>query len=363
MDSSAQIPAKEALQAVRARNPIYDGRLFFAVVTTGIYCKPSCSSRAAKDENIQFFNTGALAERAGYRACKRCKPELLNKTDAAENNTVIKIARFIEAHSQDTLTLASLAEEFNLSAAHLQKKFKAVFGLSPREFQDGIRQHRFKALLREGMSVTDSLYEAGFNSTSRVYEQANSKIGMTPGAYKAGAVGESIRYTCAKTPMGHLMLAATDKGVCFAMFDDSQPKLLELLKTEFPNADIVKAKDNKQLDAWYTEIKRFLAAERSMPTIPVDLRGSAFQLKVWHFLQTVAEGKAVNYSQVAQGINQPTAVRAAATACAKNRIALLIPCHRVLRADGGVGGYRWGADLKRELLALEASPRKKKRPT
>ena len=229
METGIDIPVNEALRAVRTRNLAYDGRFFFAVLTTGIYCKPSCPSRAAKDENMQFFNTGELAELAGYRACKRCKPELVSKVDAVENTTVIKIARFVETHSDQALTLASLSEQFNLSQAHLQKKFKAVLGLSPREFQEGIRHNRFKALLRDGLSVTDSLYAAGFSSTSRVYEQAKSKIGMTPGAYKDGAIGESIHYTCAKTSMGYLMLAATDKGVCFAMFNSSQRKLLEML--------------------------------------------------------------------------------------------------------------------------------------
>jgi len=352
MTSELDISEEEALQAVRNRDAAYDGRFYFAVLTTGIYCRPSCSSRAAKVANLRFFSSVHRVESAGFRACKRCKPDK-QAHGSTEENTMVMIARYIEQNSDERITLASLSDRFKLSSAHLQKSFKAVFGLSPREFHHGLRQHHFKALMRKGSSVTDALYSAGYGSSSRVYENADQQLGMTPGSYKVGGAGEAISYACAKTSMGFLMLAATDKGVCFAMFADKKSDLLALLKAEFPDATLSRSSGSAQLDTWFLAIEHYLLAKTKMPDIPLDLRGSAFQLRVWRFLQTIAEGSPVSYRDVAEGIKQPSAIRAAASACAKNRVALLVPCHRVLRADGKLGGYRWGLDVKRELLALE----------
>jgi len=233
-------------------------------------------------------------------------------------------------------------------------KSRLTIGLSPKAFQDGIRHQRFKSLLKKGESVTDAVFAAGYGSSSRVYDQASDKLGMTPGAYKTGAAGEQISYTCGVTDLGYLMLAATDKGVCFAMFGDKEDELLQMLNDEFPNAITERSVGNEQIIHWYAEINRFLASGLPMPSIPLDIRGTAFQLRVWAFLHSINQGDVVSYRDVAIGIGQPSAVRAAATACAKNRIALLVPCHRVLRGDGGMGGYRWGVDTKRYLLSLEA---------
>jgi len=350
MNTILAISDSEALEAVRSRDRRYDGKFVFAVVTTGVFCRPSCKSRQANPENIRFYESTAQAKQAGFRACKRCSPE----QRFADNEKMIAVARYIESHADETLTLAKLASMFKLSPTHLQKSFKSTIGMSPKTFQDGIRQRQFKALLKNGQSVTDAVFAAGYGSSSRVYEQASGKLGMTPGAYKSGAAGEQISYTCGLTKFGCLMLAATDKGVCFVMFGDEENELRQKLKEEFPGAITERSVDDDQIKQWYAQINQFLSAGIPMPNIPLDIRGTAFQMRVWAFLQSISEGDVVSYRDVAVGIGQPAAIRAAATACAKNRIALLVPCHRVLRGDGGIGGYRWGVDTKRFLLSLEA---------
>lgn len=361
MDSRQQISDTEAHAAVRNRDAAYDGRLFFAVVTTGIFCKPSCSSRAANPENMRFYPSAALAREQGFRACKRCSPE----KSPADSNPVIKIARYIEANADQKLTLSDLAMHFELSPSYLQKLFKTNMGVSPKAFQDGIRQQRFKALLKADGTVTEAVFDAGFGSVSRAYENTTDQLGMTPAEYKAGAKGKKISYTCAATSakkqMGFLMLAASDKGVCFAMFGSSKSALLSMLAEEFPEALLLKAKKSEQLKRWFAAIDEHLDKATALPEIPLDLKGTAFQLRVWSFLQSIAVGSVISYSDVAVGIGQPKAVRAAASACGKNRIAVLIPCHRVLRADGGLGGYRWGVSVKRRLIKLEQKKAPKKK--
>ncbi|MCL4136044.1 UNVERIFIED_CONTAM: hypothetical protein GTU68_066056 [Idotea baltica] len=347
----SSISESEAQRAVRTRDASYDGKLFFAVITTGIFCRPSCRSRQAKPENLRFYESVESAKNAGFRACKRCTPESLGK----ENNKMVTVARYIEEHAEDKLTLAMLSKMFELSPSYLQKAFKATIGLSPKAFQEGVRQNQFKSLLSNGESVTDAVYATGYGSSNRVYENAMSNLGMTPGAYKAGAKGEVINYICKKSKFGHLMLAATEKGVCFVMFGPSDAELKSKLDDEFPKAQTKRAKNSKQLVLWFEAIDAYLNENKCMPTIPLDIRGTAFQLRVWEFLQSIEEGKTVSYAGVACGIRQPNAFRASATACAKNRIALLIPCHRVLRGDGSVGGYRWGVDTKEALLLIENS--------
>jgi len=356
MNRNSAISDSEALKAVRNRDTRYDGKFVFAVVTTGVFCRPSCKSRQANPENIRFYESTIQARQAGFRACKRCSPE----RPFADDGKLIAVARYIESHADETLTLATLASLFKLSPAHLQKSFKSSIGMSPKAFQDGIRQQQFKALLKKGESVTDAVFAAGYGSSSRVYEQASGKLGMTPGAYKSGAAGEQISYSCGLTRFGCLMLAATDKGVCFAMFGDDENELRQKLNEEFPKAITERSVDDDQIKQWYEQINQFLSAGFPKPNIPLDIRGTAFQMRVWAFLQSINEGDVVSYSDVAVGIGQPTAIRAAATACAKNRIALLVPCHRVLRGDGGIGGYRWGVDTKRHLLSLEAQAGNKK---
>ena len=266
-------------------------------------------------------------------------------------------ARFIEAHAEERLTLRELAERVGLSPSHLQRVFKAAFGVSPKAYQDAVRMKRLKAALKEGDDVTGAIFSAGFGSLSRVYGERVRNLGMTPRAYRAGGAGETIAYACRDTALGAALMAATRRGVCFAQFGEDEEVLLEQLRAEFPNAALVasSAQEAPELDAWITALDAHLADGAPRPDLPLDLRGTAFQMKVWRFLLSVREGEVISYGEVADRIEQPGAARAVASACAANRVAVLVPCHRVLRGDGNLGGYRWGLDRKRTLLAAERS--------
>ncbi|MFK7855527.1 MAG: bifunctional DNA-binding transcriptional regulator/O6-methylguanine-DNA methyltransferase Ada [Granulosicoccus sp.] len=337
--------------AVAARDAKFDGCFIFGVVTTGIYCRPSCSSRAAKAENIRFFDSAKAARAAGFRACLRCKPDD-HKLDVSQ---FIDLARYIDNHADDSLPLAFLAKKMNLSPAYVQKKFKAVFGVSPKAYQDAARMKSLKSRLKSGDSITTAIYESGYGSSSRLYEKAGNNIGMTPKAYRAGGQGEHISYAYRESSLGPLMMAATDRGICFVMFGKSAKSLLLQLKAEFPNASLVEtaASNGRELEQWMSALEQHLSDGTPLPDTPLDIRGTAFQIKVWQFLLTIPEGDVVSYTDVATGIEKPNAVRAAASACARNKIALYIPCHRVLRADGALGGYRWDVERKRVLLDNE----------
>ncbi len=344
-------PVEELIGAVQARNAAYDGRFYYGVLTTGVYCRPSCRSRRPRDENLRFFAATADAESAGFRACKRCKPDQL----VDEAHQLISIARYIREHADEKLPLSQLAKLSGMSTARFQKAFKAALGVSPKQFQDAARLGQLKDALKKGDQITGAIFSAGFGSTSRVYGEAARSLGMTPATYRAGGKGELIRYACRDTALGPLLMGATDRGVCFAQFGESEAKLLEQLESEFPAADLKPspASGDQSLDAWMQALDDYLGEEAPRPELPLDLRGTAFQLRVWRFLLGIAEGDVVSYGEVAQGIGSPRAVRAAASACGANRIGVLVPCHRVLRGDGGLGGYRWGVERKRSLLDLE----------
>lgn len=264
-------------------------------------------------------------------------------------------ARFIEAHAEERLTLRDLAERVGLSPSHLQRVFKAAFGVSPKAYQDGVRMKRLKAALKEGDDVTGAIFSAGFGSLSRVYGERVRNIGMTPRAYRAGGAGETIAYACRDTALGALLMAATGRGVCFAQFGEDPEALLGQLRGEFPNAALIAsdAQEAPELDAWITALDAHLADGSPRPELPLDLHGTAFQMKVWRFLLSVGEGEVISYGELAREIERPRAARAVAAACAANRVAVLVPCHRVLRGDGDLGGYRWGLDRKRKLLDAE----------
>jgi len=346
------IPSREQMfAALSARDAAYDGVFFYAVVTTGIYCRPSCAARPARPENVRFFAAAEDAVAAGFRPCKRCRPDRAG----ADIEHLVAIARHIDRHADEKLTLSTLAKKARLSPARFQKSFKAAFGVSPKQYQDGVRLQRFKGALRDGEDVTGAIFGAGFGSTSRVYGAAARNLGMTPAAYRSGGSGERIHFACRESALGPLMLAATERGVCFAQFGDSETELAETLRAEFPNALIEPSPpgDDTALGAWIAALDAHLSQQGPRPDLPLDLRGTAFQLRVWRFLLGTAEGDVVSYGEVAQNIGRPAAVRAAASACAANRVGVLIPCHRVLKGDGGLGGYRWGVDRKRSLLDLE----------
>ena len=268
------------------------------------------------------------------------------------------VAEFIDRHAEETLSLARLARVAGMSGSHLQRRFKAVLGVSPKTYQDGARLRRLKSGLRAGHGVAAAIFDAGYGSTSRVYGEAARNIGMTPSAYRAGGAGEHIAYACRDTVLGPLMMAATARGVCFAQFGTGAGALLAQLRTEFPRATLSPsgAQAEPALDAWMAALDAHLGHDGPRPDVPLDLRGTAFQIRVWRFLLGIPSGHAVSYAEVAAGIGAPRAVRAAAGACAANRIAVLVPCHRVLRGDGDLGGYRWGLARKRTLLARERAP-------
>ena len=269
------------------------------------------------------------------------------------------LARYIEAHAEEPLSLQKLSQQAHLSPAHLQRTFKAVLGISPKAFHDASRLRALKGALQAGNSVLDSITAAGFQSTSRVYGHAMRNLGMTPTAYRGGGEGETIAYAHRDTALGPLLMAATGRGVCFAQFGSSEAALIEQLRKEFPKAQLAVSSmtQSAELDAWMRAFEGHIAGSAPRPELPLDLRGTAFQVRVWKFLLGVPDGEVVTYGEVARGIGEPKAVRAAASACAANRIAVLVPCHRVLRGDGGMGGYRWGLERKRALIDAERARR------
>ena len=355
MDTEHVLTEGEMRAALARRDRAYDGRFVYAVTTTGVFCLPSCAARPARPENLRFFANAATAAAAGFRPCKRCKPDDPHRSV----ERMADLARYIEAHADEKLTLADLAARQGLSPTYLQKAFKSVFGVSPKAYQDDVRLKTLKGLLKAGDEVTGAIFEAGYGSASRVYENAVRHIGMTPKAYREGGAGEEIAYACRTTALGPLMMAATDRGVCFAMFGDSEADLRDRLRSEFPKAQLKPSPESAgaPLDRWVAALEAHLATGAPAPEAPLDLRGTAFQIKVWRFLLSIPEGDVVSYADVAAGIGRPAAARAAASTCGKNRIAVLIPCHRVLRGDGGVGGYRWGVPRKRALLDAERGRR------
>jgi AraC family transcriptional regulator of adaptative response/methylated-DNA-[protein]-cysteine methyltransferase len=268
---------------------------------------------------------------------------------------LINIARYIEDNAEQTLTLATLAHQIHLSPSRFQRLFKQTIGVSPKVYQDAIRMDRFKHSLQQGSDISGAIYAAGYGSISRIYGEATRSIGMTPKAYRAGAAGEQITYATTITALGPMTMAATKKGVCFVQFGDTETTLIGQLTSEFPNAKITQstAQNTPELNAWINALDQHISANAPRPDIPLDIRGTAFQMKVWQFLLSVRDGTVLSYSELAAAIDKPTAVRAVASACGKNRIGVLIPCHRVLRSDGGMGGYRWGLERKRALLEKE----------
>jgi AraC family transcriptional regulator of adaptative response/methylated-DNA-[protein]-cysteine methyltransferase len=335
--------------AVIARDSAHDGKFFFAVSTTGVYCRPSCAARRPRRENVQFFRTPDAAEQAGYRACLRCRPRAF--TGNTHSDGVKAICRYIEQHLDEPLTLNRLATEFRQSPFGLQRRFKAVLGITPREYADSCRLKTLKRNLQAGDSVTRAMYDAGYGSSSRLYERTASQLGMTPDKYRRGAIAATIRYTCADSPLGRMLIAATDRGICAIQFARTDAELMEGLKREFPFA--VRKPDEGGLQSWAASLLQHLRGKDLHTSLPLDIRATAFQRRVWAYLQSIPLGETKSYSDVAKAIGQPRACRAVARACAANPVAVAIPCHRVVREDGRMGGYRWGIRRKKALLQME----------
>lgn len=335
--------------AVVARDSRHDGQFVFAVATTGVYCRPSCAARRPRRENVQFFARPEAAEQAGFRACLRCRPKAISGN--RELDSVKSICRFIEQHLDEPLTLDRLGKEFHQSPFHLQRRFKAALGVTPREYADSCRLRTLKRNLQAGDSVTRAMYDAGYGSSSRLYERTASQLGMTPDKYRRGAIAASIRYLCADSPLGRMLIAATDRGICAIQFAASDGELLEGLKREFPFA--ARKSDGGGLQSWVSALLQHMRGKNLDSSLPLDIRATAFQRRVWAYLQSIPFGKTKSYSQVAKAIGNPKAHRAVARACATNPVAVAIPCHRVVREDGSLGGYRWGLERKKTLLAME----------
>jgi AraC family transcriptional regulator, regulatory protein of adaptative response / methylated-DNA-[protein]-cysteine methyltransferase len=335
--------------AVTGRDGRMDGVFLYAVRTTGVYCKPSCPSRQPLPENVVFFRTQEAARHAGFRACKRCKPDLL-RASSPNRDLVEKVCRYIDANPDGPATLEALSRTIGLSPFHLQRTFKAVTGITPRAYADSRRLQALKNGLRDGHSVTRSLYDAGYGSSSRLYEGATSKLGMTPARYGKQGSGVNIRYAIAKTPIGQMLLAATPKGVCSVQFGESDSKLESELRREYPRAEIVRS--DKTLTPFIRAVEGRIRGEDAK-ALPLDIQATAFQRLVWEQLRAIPYGATNSYSEVAKRIGRPKAARAVARACASNPVAVAIPCHRVVRQNGESGGYRWGMRRKQKLLALE----------
>ncbi len=336
-------------QAVLDRDPAQDGKFVFAVSSTGVYCRPSCPAKRPRRPNVQFFTRPEEAEKAGYRACLRCRPRAI--TAHAPTAMAKTICRYIEQHLDEPISLASLGRVFHQSPFHLQRTFKAVLGVSPRAYADSCRVNRLKRNLQAGHSVTRAMHDAGYGSSSRLYERTASQLGMTPDKYRRGAIAAAIRFTCTDSPLGRMLIAATDKGICAVQFAESDEELEQGLKHEFPFA--VRRRDDDALRPWHRDLVRQMRGRKLNAALPLDIQATAFQRQVWNYLQTIPFGATRSYSKVAQAIGRPKAIRAVARACATNPIAVAIPCHRVVRENGELAGYRWGMERKRALLDLE----------
>jgi AraC family transcriptional regulator of adaptative response/methylated-DNA-[protein]-cysteine methyltransferase len=336
-------------QAVLARDASLDGAFVFAVSSTGVFCRPSCPSRRARRENVRFFDRAGDAEHAGFRACLRCRPKAADGNPQAA--LVRAVCRYIEQNIEDRITLGHLARHFRRSPFHLQRTFKAVLGVSPRAYIDACRLRQVKHNLQAGHSVTTSLYAAGYGSSSRLYERTATQLGMTPEKYRRGAMAAVVRYTIAASPLGRMLVAATDKGICAIQFAATDEELQQGLMREFPFA--TRRRDDAAMAEWTHSLERLIDGHDATPSLPLDIRATAFQRRVWEYLQRIPRGETRSYSEVARKIGMPKATRAVARACATNPVALAIPCHRVVREDGDLGGYRWGLNRKEQLLAME----------
>ena len=335
-------------QAVVNRDSSHDGKFVFAVSSTGVYCRPSCPARRPRRENVAFFNHPDDAEKGGYRACLRCRPRAAGM---GQSESVKAICRYIEQHLDEPVTLTKLGREFHQSPFHLQRTFKAVLGITPRAYADSVRMDKLKHSLRAGHSVTHAMYDAGYGSSSRLYERTASQLGMTPDKYRRGAVAASIRYTYADSPLGRMLIAATDKGICAIQFADSDEELEHGIRHEFPFAN--RRRDDAGMKSWKEALLRQMRGQKLNSALPLDIQATAFQRKVWTHLQSIPFGKTESYGEVAKAIKQPNAFRAVARACATNPVAIAIPCHRIVRGNGDMGGYRWGVNRKKSLLEME----------
>ena len=339
-------------EGVLRRDSGLDGAFVYGVRSTGVFCRPSCPSRRPRREQVRFFPIPEAAEQAGFRSCLRCKPVDADVRDP-HLELVQRVCRRIEREPEDDTapSLAELSEAVGLSPYHLQRVFKRVMGISPRQYAEACRVRRLKESLRGGETVTNALYDSGYNSSSVLYGKAGDQLGMTPATYRKGGTSTQISYTIAQSPLGRLLVAATERGVCAVRMGDDDAQLEATLREEYHAADV--QRDDTVLGEWVEAILAHLAGRQPHLDLPIDVRATAFQWRVWEALRAIPYGSTRSYLQVATAIGQPSAVRAVARACATNPVALVVPCHRVIKEDGGLGGYRWGMERKQALLEAE----------
>ena len=334
-----------------ARDRTADGHLWYSVLTTGVYCRPSCPSRSANPENVQLHDTVEEARATGFRPCKRCRPDGLS-VDAENVAIVARACRLIE-QSEEEPSLTDLAEAVGRSPSYFHRRFKAVTGLTPKGYAAAHRAAKVREGLESGNSVTEAIYDAGFNSSGRFYEKSTGMLGMTPSQYRAGGANEEIRFAVGETSLGAILVASSSKGVASILLGDDPNELVRELQDRFPKARLIGA--DRNYEALVARVVGFIEAPRLGLDLPLDVRGTAFQRRVWQALQGVPIGQTVSYAEIARRIGSPQAVRAVAGACAANHLAVAIPCHRVVRNNGSLSGYAWGVERKQALLTREAA--------
>lgn len=350
MRRSQQIHDDQRWEAVLQRDHRYDGRFYYAVTTTGIYCRPTCPSRRAKRDHVRFFATPSQAEHAGYRPCKRCKPSS-SSTHACEATKQITTACRMMEEAGAPLPLKTLAAQAQLSPYHFHRLFKKTVGLTPRAYGERLRKARVRNALHANASVTNSFLDAGFNASSRFYEKANAMLGMTPKTFSRGGKGVSMTFATGKCSLGHILVAASKDGITAILLGDHETQLVNDLERQFPHAEL--SQGGRAFASTIRQVTAFIDDPRQRFTLPLDIQGTAFQERVWQALLKVPPGETVSYAELARRLGAPTAARAVARACASNTIAVAIPCHRVVRTDGALSGYRWGIERKKRLLEQE----------
>jgi AraC family transcriptional regulator, regulatory protein of adaptative response / methylated-DNA-[protein]-cysteine methyltransferase len=343
------LAAAKYWNATLQRDRRADGSFVFAVRSTHIYCRPSCPARRPLRQNALFFRTPREAENLGYRPCRRCKPNELQDAVAL----VAKAAARLANSEEETIRLESIASEINSSPEKLRRAFRSTTGLSTREFAEAARMSRFKKLLREGHSITEALYTCGFGSPSRIYEKTNSQLGMTPALYKKGAPGMQIEYSITRSSLGHVLVAATERGISAIYLGENDKQLAAELRAEYPKAEL--SVNSTGHAAWVREVLKRIDGDAPSLDLPLDVQATAFQRRVWQELQKIPLGSTRTYTQVAHALGKPNSVRAVARACGRNPVSIVVPCHRVIRTDGQLAGYRWGLKRKQQLLEREGS--------
>jgi AraC family transcriptional regulator, regulatory protein of adaptative response / methylated-DNA-[protein]-cysteine methyltransferase len=346
---------EQCWQALIAHDATQDGRFFYSVKTTGVYCRPGCASRQPKRQNVAFYESADQAEAAGFRPCKRCRPR--DGSRAERHLKAIDRACALIRNSESLPTLAELAGAAGISRYHFHRVFKQITGATPREWGKAHRLGRFGDRLDAGEGIAEAAYGAGFGASSRAYEAAPNGLGMTPGARRKGGDGEAIRYTIVSTWLGWALVAATERGICMTALGDDRAGLEADLRRRFSAATLAPA--DAALAGWAERVVRFITRPGEQLDLPLDIRGTAFQAQVWRALQKIPPGETATYTGIAQALGRPRAVRAVAQACASNKLAVLVPCHRVVRGDGDLAGYRWGVERKRALLAREREAAKR----